>query len=98
VQNVEVIGGVSDFPRFVPHEINIFLNVDDILDVFFGGIGVVEPQITVSFADFGLHKVEPHGFAVADMQIAVGLRGKPCEHNVSKLIDAILKQLFGVDS
>jgi hypothetical protein len=89
---------MSDFPRFVSHEVDIFLNVDDIFDIFFGGIGVIKSQITVTFANFGLHEVKPHGFAVTDMQIAVGLRRKPCEHNVSKLIDSILKQLFGVNS
>jgi hypothetical protein len=97
MQDLKVVGSVGDLPGLIAHKLDILFDVDDVFDVFLGGVGVVKPQVALTLADLGLHEIEPHRFAVADMQIAVGLRREPREDDVSELIDAILEQFFGVD-
>ena len=60
--------------------------VDVLLDglhkllVLFGGVGVVHPQVAQSAELFGGTEVNGQGLAVADMEIAVRLRGKTGMH------------------
>jgi hypothetical protein len=97
MQNLKVVGSVGDLPGLIAHELDILFDVNDVFDVFLGGVGVIEPQVAFPFADLRLHEIESHRFAVADMQIAIGFRREPREDDVSELIDAILEQFFGVD-
>ena len=63
---------MCDFPGFVAHEFDVLLDVFDVLYVLFGRVGVIESQIAVAaFVDFGLHKVEPHGFTVTNVEVTV---------------------------
>ena len=47
------------------------------LYVFFGGVRVVHPQIAQPCKLLGCAEVDDQGLAVADVQIAVGLRREP---------------------
>lgn len=98
VEDFEVVGGVSNFPGFIAHELNIFFDVFDVLNILLGGVSIIEAEITFAVVDFGLHEVEPHSLAVTDMKVAVRFRGESSEDNISEFIDPILKQLLGVQS
>ena len=48
-----------------------------VLGVLLGGVGVVHPEVAQSAEFLGGAEVDDQGLAVADVQVAVGLRGKP---------------------
>ena len=52
----------------------------DVLLFLFAGIGVVEPQVADPVVFRGQAEIEADGLGVADMQVAVGLRGKAGDH------------------
>ena len=85
MQYLEVIRSMGDLPWLVAHKFDVLLDVDNIFDVFFGGVGVVEAQVAVSFAHLRLHEVETHCLAVTNMQVAVWLGRETSQNNVSEL-------------
>jgi len=90
---------MSNFPRFIAHELNVLLYVLNVFNVFFSWVGIVKTKITLSsFVDFGLHEVESHSFAMSNMQITIGLRWKTCQDDVSEFINSILDKFFSVQS
>lgn len=96
MEDVEVVGSVCDFPGFVAHELDVFFDVDDVLDVLLGRVGVVEAQVALALTHLRLHEVEPHGFAVTDVQVTVGLGRKSRQDHVAELVYSVLQQLFRV--
>ena len=97
VEFVEVVRTMGDFPGFISHEFDVLFDVFDVLDVFFGGVGIVKPQVALAFVGFGHHKVETHGFAVTDVQIPVGLRRESSQDNVSELVISFLNEFLRVN-
>lgn len=89
---------MSDLPRLITHKLYIFFYVFYVLNIFLGGVGIVETKITFAVVDLGLHEVKPHGLAVTDVKVAIGLWWESSQDNISELVDPILKQIFGVES
>ena len=76
VELAEVVGGVENGVLFEAEPVDV---VDDGIDVFLFflfGVGVVEAEIGFAVELGGEAEVQADGFGVADMQVAVGLRGK----------------------
>ena len=94
MQYLEVIRSMGHFPRLIAHEFDVFLDVDNVFDVLFGWVGVVESQVAVAFAHLRLHEVETHSFAVADVQVAVWLWWETSQNDVSELCDPIFEQFL----
>lgn len=68
IEDFKVVGGMCDFPGLVAHELDVFFDVDDVLDVLLGGVGIIEAQVALpTLVDLGLHEVEPHRLAVPDV-------------------------------
>jgi hypothetical protein len=59
------------------HPADIIHDGVHILHVLFGGVGVVESQVAGAVVGLGDPEVQADGFGVADVQVAVGFRGKP---------------------
>jgi hypothetical protein len=76
IELLEVIRGIVQVVAPVKAEpTHVCLNRFDVLDVFSGGIGIIEPQMTHTAGIFRRHaEVEANGFGVSDVQITVGLR------------------------
>ena len=85
MQYLKIIRRMGHLPRLIAHKLDVLLDVDDVLDVFFGRVGVVEAQVAVAFAHPGLHEVETHCLAVADVQVTVWLRWEASQNDVSVL-------------
>ena len=96
VEPIKIITCVCDFPGFVAHEFDIFLDIFNELDVFFQWICVIESQITFSRRDFGLHEVEPHGFAVTDVKVSVGLRWESGQNDFTEFLVSCIQNFFRV--
>ena len=56
---------------------DILLDGVHVLGVLLGGVGVVHAQVAQTAELLGGAEVDAQGLAVADVQIAVGLRRKP---------------------
>ena len=86
VELLEVVGGVEQpiFPIAAePADV-----VDDRIDVlllFLGGVGVVEPQVELAAVLLGEAEVQADALGVADVQIAVRLGRKPRVHAAAVL-------------
>ncbi len=92
----ETVGPVEAQP------VNIFLNGLHIFCVFLRGIGIVHAQIAHAAILFRCAKINDEGFAVPDVQIAVGFRRETGVHRhtgeltafgnvlVNKSVDKIL--------
>ena len=74
IEKIEVIRSVSDFPRLISHKLDVFFDVVNVFDVLFGWVSVIKSQVAISLGYLGLHEVESHSFAMADVEIAVGFR------------------------
>jgi hypothetical protein len=83
-------------PGLVPHELHVLFDVVNVLLVLFGRVGVIEAEIAFSIVHLGQHEVKPHGFAVADVQVAVGLGREAGVDGVSELLLMLLHGFFGV--
>ena len=88
---------MCDLPWLIPHKIYILFDVFNVFDVFLGWIGVIETQVTVTLTCLRLHEVKTHRLAMPNVKVSVGLRRETGEHHISKFINSILEQLFGVD-
>jgi len=61
----------------VAHEpLHVVDDAVDVLHLFLGGVGVVEPQVALTAVPGRQTEVEDEGLAVADVEIAVGFRRK----------------------
>ena len=68
---------------FAPVKAEPLYVIDDgigVLDILFLGIGVVHAQMAAAAVLLSQAEVEAYGFGVADMEIAVRLRGEPGHH------------------
>ena len=54
--------------------VNVLLNGVYVLGVFLGGVGVIHSQVANAAKLLGSAEVNDEGFAVADVEVAVGLR------------------------
>lgn len=88
---------MSDLKRLVSHPFDILRNVVDEFLVFFDWVGVVESEVTGSTADFCLHEIESHCFAVADMQVSVGFWWESGEHSFSEVLFPPVEVFLGVE-
>jgi hypothetical protein len=59
------------------HPADIIHDGVHVLHLLFGGVGVVEAQVAGAVVGLGDPEVQADGFGVADVQVAVGFRGKP---------------------
>ena len=77
VELVEVVGGEVEVVAPVPAEPSDVLEdaVDELLFLP-GGVGVVEAHVAAAAVLVGEAEVEAHGLGVADVEVAVGLRGE----------------------
>ena len=74
VNLLEIVGGVVE--PVLPIEAqpaDVLHDRVDVLDVFFAGVGVVEPQVAQAAELLGDAEVQADRLGVADVQIAVGL-------------------------
>ncbi len=87
VELLEIIGGVV-LP-VVPAEAepaDIFLDRIDVLDIFLGGVGVVEAEVAGAAELQGDAEVEADRLRVADVQVAVWLGGEPSNDAAAVLV------------
>ena len=77
VQLLEVVRGVDDAGRLEPEPRDVVLDGVDVLGVLGLGVGVVEPQVAGAAELLRQPEVELDGLGVADVEVAVGLRGEP---------------------
>lgn len=92
----EVVTSMCDFPRLIPHPSNIFFDVINILLIFFDRVGIIEPQITVATWNLGLHEIESHGFAMANVEIPVRLGRESSQNALSESFFPPFQILFVV--
>ena len=79
VQLLEVVTGEQRaFGTVEAKPMHVALDRVDVVDVFFLGVRVVEPQVAGATEFFGNAEVETNGLGVANVQIAVRLWRKPC--------------------
>ena len=83
-------------PGLVSHELHVLFDVINVLLILFGRVCVIETEIALSVVHLGQHEVKPHGFAVPDVQVAVGLGREAGVDGVSELLLMLLHSLFGV--
>src|SRR5262249_4352970 len=77
VQRFEIVGGVEQFVAPVePQPVDVFFDRLDVLDVFLGRVGVVEPQVAHAVVLQGDAEIEADRLGVADVEVAVRLRRK----------------------
>ncbi len=55
---------------------DVLLDGLDVLHVLLGGVGVIHTQVAQAAVLLGGAEVDAQGLTVADVQVAVGLRGK----------------------
>ena len=69
VKLFKVVRGVVQMPAPIkPEPAHVFLDRFDVLDIFSGGIGIVEPQVTdAAFMFSGHAEIETNRFGVADV-------------------------------
>ena len=86
---LEVVGTVEETIAPVEAQpVDIFLDSINVLDIFLCGVGVVHTQIADTAELLSCAEVDPQRLAVADVQVAVGLRG---ETGVYMGINAVFK-------
>src|SRR5690625_2937472 len=61
---------------FKSQPFDIFLNGMDISRLFCQRVGIIKTEVRITSVLFSQSKVQANRLSVADMQIAVGLRGK----------------------
>jgi hypothetical protein len=71
---LKVIRAIAVLIPIEAQPVDILLDGLHILHVFSGGVGVVHPQVAFAAKFFRRAKIDAQGLAVADVQIAVGLR------------------------
>ncbi|MCY1441635.1 hypothetical protein D9M71_579560 [compost metagenome] len=77
MQLIEVVGGIAHFAGPLEAQpAHIAFDGVDVLLVFLGRIGVVEPQMAVATELPGQAEVQADRLGMADMQVAIGLRRK----------------------
>ncbi len=96
IESIEIVTGVSDFPRFITHEADILLDVFDVLNVLFQWICIIKSQVALSIWHFSLHEVESHGFTVTNMKIPIWFRWESCQNNWTKLLVSGIKNFFWI--
>src|SRR6267378_3771220 len=77
IQRLEVIRRVQQRVPGKPEPFDVFLDGVDILDILRGRIGVVEPKVAHPAGLLRDAEVQTDGLGVPDVQVAVGLGGKP---------------------
>ena len=75
-EKVKVVGGVVQVVPLKAQPLNVLFDGVYILGVLFGGVGVVQTQIAHALVLFLYPKIDANGLGVANVQVAVGLRGK----------------------
>ena len=77
VHLIKVVRGVEEpVPPVKAQPVDVLLDSLHELHVLLGGVGVVHPQIAQPTILLRRTKVDDQGLAVADMEVAVGLRRK----------------------
>jgi hypothetical protein len=84
----KVVGGEAEALPVEAKPVDVVRLGVDILLLFFYGVGVVEAQVGFSAELVSESEVEADGLGVADVKVAVGLRGK------ARLDDGVA-ELFG---
>ena len=77
VQPFEVVGREEQRVPLEPEPHHVFLDRIDVLDVFLGRVGVVEPQIAFPARLLGDAEVQADRLRVADVEVSVRLGRKP---------------------
>ena len=98
VERLEIVRRVARLA--VPLEAqpaHVLLDRLDVLDVLFRGVGVVEAQVADAAELGGDAEVEADRLGVADVQVAVGLRGKTRGHTSGVLPRADVLSHYGPD-
>ena len=82
VKPLEIIGCVKEIGSpTVAEPAHVVLNRIDILLLFLGWVGVVEPQVTTPGKLLRDAEIQGNGFGMADVQVAVRLR-REASHNL----------------
>ena len=77
VHLLKVVGGVEEPVAPVETQpVDVLLDGLHVLHVLLGGVGVVHTQVALAAVLLGGAEVDAQRLAVADVQIAVGLRGE----------------------
>ena len=75
---LKVVGAVEEAVAPVEAQpVDVLLDGVHVLRVLLGGVGVVHAQVADAAEFLGGAEVDGQGLAVADVEIAVGLRGEP---------------------
>ena len=78
IHHLKIIRGVVE--AVIPVEaqpVDILFDGIDVLRIFLGGVGVVHAQVAHSAEFISGAEVDAQRFAVADVKVAIGLRGEP---------------------
>ena len=65
---------------------DVLLDCINIFGIFFGGVGVVETQVTLTAELPGCAEIHADGFGVSDVEIAVGLGWETGVYHLSRRI------------
>ncbi len=76
----EVRSVIEAVPPVVSKPVKVLLYGLHILNILLGGIGVIHPQVTDTTETLRCAKVHINCLCVANVQVAVGFRRKPCVH------------------
>ena len=73
---------------------DVLLNGVYVLRVFLGGVGVIHPQVADAAKLFCRTEVNDEGFAVANVEVPIGLRGETGVNLVSGKLSALPQVLL----
>src|SRR6185503_2470971 len=83
VEQLEIVRRVEHCGPVEAEPAHVLLNRIDVLDVLFGRVGVVEPQVAKA-AKLARHaEIETDRLGVADVEISIWLRWKPRVHTTA---------------
>ena len=92
IQSIEVVTRVSDGHRLETQPFHDILDRFKILLLLTRRVGIIVSQIALASMILGETKVDGDGFAVADVQVSIGLGGKS-RHNIiphgSLIVDTV---------
>jgi hypothetical protein len=74
----EVVARICDFPRFEAKPTDDLKNALKIPGFFLFGVRIVIPQVAFAAVVGCVSKINENSFGMADMKIAIGLRGETC--------------------
>ena len=87
IDKIEIVGGIVEVIPLKAEPLDVLQNRIDILRILFYGVGIVEAEIAFAAVFHSGGEIDADRLGMADVQIAVRLRGEARLHMV---VDAVL--------